>query len=216
MSVTKTVLEPGNGIDKAREGDTVCISISIFLYDESNTSNDFKGNFLSEVDHTTTIALEDEIPKMSLGEWVTLRIPPELGYGEKGYLNLIPPNTTLLVEAELLQINDKKVQARRHGVLQHVTTLERGNSGDKPAIGNVVTADYYIWGPNDKSNPLYQVLNGRFILDQPSSPLKVCLLDMSPGQKVKAYLESGHTMEVKLNAINGPGSEVDIWLNGHC
>ena len=42
------------------------------------------------------------IPKLSLGTKVRVVVPPELAYGERGLTPKVPPNTTLLLEVELL------------------------------------------------------------------------------------------------------------------
>lgn len=45
------------------------------------------------------------VAQMKLGDKVRLTIPPELAYGKAGYPGAIPPNSTLVFEVELLEIN---------------------------------------------------------------------------------------------------------------
>ncbi|CAK9442281.1 uncharacterized protein LODBEIA_P60240 [Lodderomyces beijingensis] len=56
------------------------------------------------------IALTDNygkggIPKISKGTKALLTIPPEIGYGNRGFPGLIPANSTLIFEVELLTVN---------------------------------------------------------------------------------------------------------------
>lgn len=52
---------------------------------------------------------DEGIPLFNQGDKGILIIPPELGYGTKGAGDLIPPNTTLVFEIEIMSVSDPKL-----------------------------------------------------------------------------------------------------------
>ncbi len=100
---------------QANAGDTVSVHYTGWLYDAD--APDGKGQkFDSSVDRGQpfefplgagrVIAGWDQgVAGMSVGEKKTLNIPPELGYGDQSVGGgLIPPNSTLIFDVELIEI----------------------------------------------------------------------------------------------------------------
>lgn len=101
------VHEEGNG-EKPEAGDMVAVHYSGYLEDGTMFDSSTLRNqtFVFQVGQGQVIPGWDEgLLDMSVGEKRTLVIPPELGYGEQGAGQVIPPNATIIFDVELVEIN---------------------------------------------------------------------------------------------------------------
>lgn len=157
MGVKRTVLRPGDGIRIPRPGDTVKVHFSGRLastgreFDTTYTPRPQRGGRPPAVEPIEVqIGMgkvirgwDEGVTQMSLGERAILEIPADFGYGEKAINGqnrddepLIPPNSDLVFDMELMQINDE----RAHGVLKQ--TIIEGDGKTIPMRGDLVHLHY--------------------------------------------------------------------------
>ena len=106
--VTVEIFTAGDGINYPKPGQTVTVHYTGYLIDGSqwDSSRDRGKPFKFKLGAEQVIrGLDDGISQLSIGERAKIIIPPGLGYGAKGFPGLIPPNSTLIFDIELLGVN---------------------------------------------------------------------------------------------------------------
>ena len=107
------ILREGDG-DPAEAGQIAVVHYTGWLYDES--AENHRGNkFDSSLDRDKPFSFmldggrvikgwDQGVVGMKVGERRELTIAPEMGYGDRGAGNVIPPGSTLVFEIELLEL----------------------------------------------------------------------------------------------------------------
>ncbi len=98
---------------------------------------------------------EEGIAMMNLGGQAILVIPPEIGYGEQGAGNVIPPNATIIFDVELVNVQPGAPAAPTEVDPADYQTLEQGvqyidlvvGDGPAPMPGQEVLVHYTGWLP---------------------------------------------------------------------
>lgn len=109
------ILRAGDG-QVAQAGDNVVVHYTGWLYDES-AENNRGAKFDSSVDRDEHFQFplgagrvikgwDQGVEGMAIGEVRELTIAPEMGYGDRGAGNVIPPGATLVFEVELFGLQN--------------------------------------------------------------------------------------------------------------
>ncbi|KAG1470182.1 hypothetical protein G6F56_002831 [Rhizopus delemar] len=108
MGVTVETISPGDGKSFPKVGDTVTIHYTGTLLNGSkfDSSVDRNQPFVCPIGVGRVIKGWDEgVPQLSVGQKANLICTPDYAYGARGFPPVIPPNSTLKFEVELLKIN---------------------------------------------------------------------------------------------------------------
>jgi FKBP-type peptidyl-prolyl cis-trans isomerase len=125
------------------------------------------------------------VGRMCVGDKFKLRIPSELGYGARGG-RTIPPNSTLIFDVELLDINPVSPYAK-------VPPMEQ-LPGD-PVTGDISTSDSGLqW---------YDIVEGEGEMPAgPTSSVEVHYTGwLNDGTKFDSSVDSGETISFPLNGV---------------
>lgn len=102
------VTKQGSGEEKTTKGDTVAIHYTGKLVDGTIFDSSYNRNQPLEFtlgSGQVIPGFEKGVQDMSVGEKRIITIPPELGYGNQAVGNIIPANSTLIFEIELVSIS---------------------------------------------------------------------------------------------------------------
>jgi len=99
-------IKVGTG-DEAKSGDKVKVHYTGWF----TTGKKFDSSVDAQQPYSFTLGQgsvikgwDEGVAGMKVGGKRQLRIPPELAYGEPGYKNIIPPNSTLIFDVQLLAV----------------------------------------------------------------------------------------------------------------
>ena len=98
--------KPGDATHFPKKGQTCRVHYEAFLSSDgskfdSSRDRGLPFEFVLGKGHVIP-GWEKTLPKMSLGQIVTVIVPPELAYGKRGYPPIVPQNETLNYEIELI------------------------------------------------------------------------------------------------------------------
>jgi FKBP-type peptidyl-prolyl cis-trans isomerase len=95
----------------ARAGNKVSVNYTGWLSDNGAKGKKFDSSFdrgqplpFTLGAHQVIAGWDEGVAGMKVGGKRTLTIPPELGYGARGFGTAIPPNATLIFDVELVQV----------------------------------------------------------------------------------------------------------------
>jgi len=107
MGVEVQVLREGDGRTCPRNGQTVTVHYTGTLTDgkKFDSSRDRGKPFKFRIGHGEVIKGWDEgVAQMSVGAQAKLTCSPDYAYGARGFPGVIPPNSTLIFDVELLAV----------------------------------------------------------------------------------------------------------------
>ncbi|CAH0551693.1 unnamed protein product [Brassicogethes aeneus] len=107
MGVTVETISPGDGSTYPKSGQKVVVHYTGTLQNGTkfDSSRDRKSPFKFHIGKGEVIKGWDEgVAQLSVGQRAKLTCTPDYAYGSRGHPGIIPPNSTLIFDVELLEI----------------------------------------------------------------------------------------------------------------
>ncbi|KAL1813451.1 hypothetical protein ACET3Z_023516 [Daucus carota] len=143
QGLQKRILQKGTSWKTPSLGDQIQVHYSVSLEDGEKFDSSRKNGkpFTFKLGQCEVIKGWDEgIATMKKGERAILTIPPELAYGESGCPPMIPPNSTLVFDIELLSWNTIRDITEDGGILKKI--VEEGEGWATPKEFDEVLVKY--------------------------------------------------------------------------
>jgi hypothetical protein len=143
--LTKTILQPGRG-PALKLGDVATVSYNCYLADTKQTFSKSPKQKVIVGGGSMIDGWEQGLRNMAVGEKAILSIAPEYGYGSEGVGTIVPPDSVLEIELEVLDA-EEQTQLGSAGVVASVSGMT--GSGDwgnldpmKPRTPQAIDAAY--------------------------------------------------------------------------
>ncbi len=106
--IKEEILSAGDALFYPKQGDTLSCHYKGMLQDGTVFDNSYdRGQTIFFILGSKQVipGWEEVVQKMCRGQIVRATIPPDLGYGDKGFPPIIPPHATLIYEIELVSFS---------------------------------------------------------------------------------------------------------------
>ncbi|CAA2935373.1 70 kDa peptidyl-prolyl isomerase-like [Olea europaea subsp. europaea] len=213
----KTILQKGNSWQTPIPGDEVEVHYSVRLQDgEYFDSSRNKGTpFVFKLGQCEVIKGCDEgISTMRKGERAVFTIPPDLAYGEAGSPPMVPPNSTLIFDVELISWNPIRDITGDGGILKKIT--REGDGWATPNDADEVLVKYEARCEKgtviSKSDGLEFSLNNGYLCSAMSKAVKT----MRKGEKAELSVKFSYGLrhsEDGISTIDGVPPYSNLIIN---
>jgi peptidylprolyl isomerase len=149
---------PGNGVAPLA-GEIVTLNFSVSLPDGTMIADSRQGSGrpiqIVYLQDQILPGMDEGLALMKVGSSAKMVLPPELAFGEQGYSTMVPPNSQVVLEVELIsaEVPPKPTSL----AASELTTSDSGlqyadlvaGDGETVAAGDILSTHYTIWVQDD-------------------------------------------------------------------